>query len=290
MSRGNRNILAAIGLVALIAAIIGVATWPTVPTLERYSYERPDAEDYHPGGSQCEPSAIAAVRDGVKRLSKADACTEQAQTYRHDRSDLIQQTRAGDAAQAQAEIASQGLWTAWFQTVGGFITLAAAIAAAFYARDAAKEGKRTADEAEHSRLSYIQGERAHLAFSHATVEQGEPTEQLILHFGNTGNTLAEIQGLAIEFTDEPIWPGDVHPWAEGLQIRVPSRSDGHIKTPFRDPVMVPVTVSGFIQYSTLTLTNCRTHFCFALVEMEKIYGPATMVMQKIEYVWLPHDT
>ena len=129
MSRGNWRILIAIGLVAIIAAVIGAATWPRVPTLERYSYERPDAEGYRPGGRNCEPSTLATIRDGRQRLSQAEACQEMAEAYRHDRDDLVQQTRAADAAEAQAQIASQGLWTAWFQTVGGFITLAAAIAA-----------------------------------------------------------------------------------------------------------------------------------------------------------------
>jgi len=138
MLGSNRNLIVTIGLVALVATIIAIATWPTEPTLQRYSYDRPDAKEYNAGGSQCEPAALASIRDQVVRLRTADACREKAEEDRHDRNDLVQQTRAADAAAAQAIAANEGLWMGWFQTIGGFITLAAAIAAAIYARDAAK--------------------------------------------------------------------------------------------------------------------------------------------------------
>lgn len=77
-----------------------------------------------------------------------------------DANDLIQQTRAADAARAQVEIASQGLWTTWFQTIGGLITLAAAIGAAAYARDAAKHGKTSAEAA----MAIVSNDRAWLCF------------------------------------------------------------------------------------------------------------------------------
>ena len=148
MLKGYRGIVAALGLVALLAITVGAITWPIVPALQRYSYDRPDTEDYLPGGRKCDPSSIAAIPVGGKRLGQAEACEEKAQTYRHDRNDLVQQTRAADAAEAQAEISSQGLWTAWLQTLGGFLTLCAAVGAAIYARDAAVQGKRGAEAAE----------------------------------------------------------------------------------------------------------------------------------------------
>ena len=143
MLRGYRGIILAVGLITAIAVVIGVLTWPVVPSLKRYSYQRPDTEDYRPGGRDCEPNTLATIRDRRQRLSQADACAEKAQSYRHDRNDLVQQTRAADAAKAQAQVASQGLWTAWFQTIGGFMTLAAAMAAAIYARETARIGNST---------------------------------------------------------------------------------------------------------------------------------------------------
>lgn len=145
MSDGNRLLFTALGIIALIALGIGWFTWPSTPTLADYGEANPRNGQYTPGGSQCEPTTLAAIVDRRERLRKADACAKEAEDYRQNAADLIQQTRAADAAQSQADIASQQLWAGWFQTLGGFLTLCAAVAAAIYARDAAKEGKRSAD-------------------------------------------------------------------------------------------------------------------------------------------------
>ncbi len=145
MSDSNRLLIAALGLVALIAFGIAWSTWPSVPRLSDYGEASPRNSQYAPGGSKCEPATLAAITSARERLREADACAKEAEEYRQNTADLIQQTRAADAAQAQADIASQVLWTGWFQTIGGFLTLCAAVAAAIYARDAAREGKRSAD-------------------------------------------------------------------------------------------------------------------------------------------------
>ena len=138
MSTGNRNVIIALGLIALLTILIAFWTWPVAPKLALYGEENPRAGEYHPGGKNCEPEALASIRDGGKRASQTDACRKEAEEYRLSTNDLIQQTRAANAAQAQANIASQQLWTGWLQTLGGFLTLAAAAGAAIYARDAAK--------------------------------------------------------------------------------------------------------------------------------------------------------
>lgn len=148
MHGSNWRLYVAIGCVALIALTIGVGTWPSVPKLQPYSQENARADHYTPGGQKCDPETLAAGGAGRKATRQREACEKEAEEYRQNTSDLIQQTRAADAAEAQTQIASQGLWTAWFQTIGGFITLAAAIAAAIYARDASNETKRGADAAD----------------------------------------------------------------------------------------------------------------------------------------------
>ena len=175
MLSSNRRLLVALGLVASIAIIIAVLTWPSIPSLQTYSYETARSKDYDPNSGQCEPSALAAIRDRRQAARDADACQQKAEEYRVQTNDLIQQTRAADAANAQANIASQGLWTAWFQTIGGFITLAAAIAAAVYARDAAAETRKAniiADALREIELGKAETERE-IKLRHAAVLEAD---------------------------------------------------------------------------------------------------------------------
>jgi hypothetical protein len=150
MFRGRRREYASIGTVALVAIVVGILTWPVFPSLERYRYGNPYNSQYRPGGKQCDPAVLATGESGRERTRDTDACKKEAEEYRQNTSDLIQQTRAADAAKAQADIASQGLWTSWLQTIGGLLTLAAAVGAAVFARDAARETRRGADAAENA--------------------------------------------------------------------------------------------------------------------------------------------
>lgn len=137
MFRGNRLLVAALAVVGAITVAIGCWTWPISPRLTDYGEANPSNGHYRAGGHKCQPSALTAIRDSGKRIRQTDACAEKSEEYRQQTNDLIQQTRAADAAKAQADIATQQLWTGWMQTLGGFLTLAAAVGAAIYARDAA---------------------------------------------------------------------------------------------------------------------------------------------------------
>jgi hypothetical protein len=147
MLRGNRLLISALGLIAILTAVIGYWTWPSQPELVFYGEENLRNGNYNPGGRDCEAATLASIVDRRERSAKTDACSKEAEEYRLNTNDLIQQTRAADAAQAQANIASQQLWTGWLQTLGGVLTLVAAAGAAIYARDAAKhtmDGNRIA--------------------------------------------------------------------------------------------------------------------------------------------------
>jgi hypothetical protein len=126
----------------VIAALAGSAavawfTWPTLPTLPTYQYEAAGDGSYRPGGAACEPNAIAYTFNLAEAAAKRDACAKEAEEHRLSAGDLVQQMRAADAAAAQVALSAQALWMTFFQTVGGFLTLVAATAAAVYARSAA---------------------------------------------------------------------------------------------------------------------------------------------------------
>lgn len=117
-----------------LIVVIGIYTRynPTPPDLPKDGIV-PHAQNYKPGGNDC-----ATARSGSKEWAE---CEKEGEQYRLQYSDLVQQTRAANAAEAQAalsyEVARMGL----IGTIGGFFTLFVAIAAAFYARDAAEAAK-----------------------------------------------------------------------------------------------------------------------------------------------------
>lgn len=147
MPRGYWGILSALGVALTGSLIIGWLIWPDPPALQTYSYERARSTEYQAGGVDCAPEALASLGKGGNATRKRQYCAEEAENHRLQTNDLIQQTRAADAAEAQADLAVQAAWTAFFQTIGGFLTLVAAGAAAIYARDAAAETRRGADAA-----------------------------------------------------------------------------------------------------------------------------------------------
>ncbi len=266
MLRGNRLLFTALGLVAVITCLVGWWTFPISPTTQQFRYDSPRDQNYRPGGSQCEPSALAKIAGANIRLRKAEYCQKEAEEYRQSSDDLIQQTRAANAAQAQADIASQQLWTGWLQTLGGFLTLAAAIGAAIYARDAAKEGRRSANEAELSRKTFIGSERATLRPANGidvTPAPNQPTRRgLWLNFTNHGRGNAIIRRIVWRTSDIGDWP-DEFSEEEAVSHVIEAGKSTEI-----DPIYVFPTsperffTLGYIEYETLSGLSYRTHFCY----------------------------
>lgn len=167
MLRRNWLLLAALVVLAGITVAIGVVTWPLQSALKSYGEADPRNDRYAAGGEQCQPKVLSAIGDRIERAGRATACAKEAEEYRQKTNDLIQQTRAADAAQSQTEIASQQLWTGWLQTLGGFLTLAAAVGAAIYARAAAKETKRSNDY-----LTGVNEPTVHVEMPTVTMKEG----------------------------------------------------------------------------------------------------------------------
>lgn len=102
---------------------------------------RGGAADYRP--IDCLPTPAAT---GTRsRQEQAIKCAETGEQHRLATNDLIQQTRAADAAAAQTTLAAQSVRLSFVQTLAAFLTLVAAAAAALYARRAATAAKDTFD-------------------------------------------------------------------------------------------------------------------------------------------------
>ncbi|MDE0877472.1 MAG: hypothetical protein OSB00_02235 [Sphingomonas bacterium] len=144
------------------------------------------------------PPAATGIPSSNDTQSSDPGCPD-----RKDRreSDLCAQWKAADAASNQVSIG-------WLGLLLGSVTMGAAIAAALYARDAAKETKRSADAA----VSTIENSRAWVTFYDIETMQGNdrtlgPFLGLTVRFLNTGASPAinaDIN-LGYEFvpTDDP---------------------------------------------------------------------------------------
>lgn len=152
MPRGyRRTILTLVGFVAaglLVGYGLAVLLWPGTPSLPDYGWQETATSGYQPGGRSCEPAQIRALRTNAERASKSEACEQAAEQHRLDTNDLIQQTRAANAATEAVWIAEWQSKATVFGLIVGFFTLAAATAAAIFAKQAADETRRSAEAAE----------------------------------------------------------------------------------------------------------------------------------------------
>lgn len=133
------------GTLGLGLGAIGGYSVPSPTVVPTYQFEAARQNGYTP--AVCRASAEDNKVNSAKRQLLVSACAKEREDHRLLTNDLIQQTRAADAAHDQALIAAQSLWLSYMQMIGGFLTLIAAGLAAFYAREAAKETRRSADAA-----------------------------------------------------------------------------------------------------------------------------------------------
>lgn len=153
-------------ILAVLIALLGVLvmwkiTAPIRVDLPQYAYDAPTTS-HVPGGKACLPHALAKLKAGKSRDTAQAKCDDEAEAHRLQINDLVQQSRAADAAQAQARLGEQAVWIAFLQTLGGFLTLIAAIAAAAYARSAARAAQ---DSLAHSQRVAANDLRPYLDFA-----------------------------------------------------------------------------------------------------------------------------
>jgi hypothetical protein len=203
MPRSDWGELAKVGGLAVIVSLLCARIWfvnnPQRPNLPAYQYGQPAQSDYYPGGSGCKPDALARLT-GQKALSERDRCAEYAEDHRHDSDDLVQQTRAANAATSSAIYAYDQTRMMLLEVIGGVITLIAAAFAAIYARKAAihteegaREARRAASAAEKQLESSLHSARACITpeGERVRLDEGDPPILRVeYHAKNTGQTSA----------------------------------------------------------------------------------------------------
>ncbi|HYI40433.1 MAG TPA: hypothetical protein VE053_08960 [Allosphingosinicella sp.] len=119
--------IASLVVILLISILLVSHLRPTPPEHGFKQVQVTRTPGYMPGGSKCSSRSAEDV----------DLCNYEREQYLLQSNDLVQQTRAADSATAQAFLAEKVAWMVLVGTLGGFWTLAAAAAAAIYARSAA---------------------------------------------------------------------------------------------------------------------------------------------------------
>lgn len=170
---------------AVVCLAISVAVWfglsPQKPELPPHPDNKAQAADYRAGGGNCSPQVLAGLT-GKPKASETDRCAEAAEQHRLQANDLIQQTRAADAAQSGARTAYDATRIALAGLVAGILTLIAAMAAAYYARRAFV----------HSSESFSLASRPFVFLEELKIKamEGDGVYELSAQFRNCGTTPA----------------------------------------------------------------------------------------------------
>jgi hypothetical protein len=122
------------------SALAWIIFSPAPPNLPAYNYSNAAHADHYPGGPSCKPAALAAL-SGVQAATERIRCADAAEEYRLKASDLAQQTRAADAAQASVALGFVAIQITLLGLIIGFLTMVAALFAARYAKKAADSAR-----------------------------------------------------------------------------------------------------------------------------------------------------
>lgn len=186
-SRNER--LNAIAFLLIIVSIAFVVWWlrPQEPKFSSDAGYQEQDPAYYPGGRRCQPLIINRL-PWRERLERAEACRESAEMHRLQVNDLIQQRRAAYAAEASAVYANNQTWIALIGFAVGFLTLCAAIVAAYFAKKAA----HAAENAVRANISFVS--------AHMEIEKDPHHTAIIwIEFKNTGNSQAENFDFSVSF-------------------------------------------------------------------------------------------
>lgn len=227
MPSGNRRFVAAIAGLAIAVGTASLLAWslyPEQPKLSGLAAKQEQRVDYRAGGTDCQPSEIGLLA-GRERARRSIACQEAEEQHRLQTNDLIQQRRSADAADAMTVLSYQQTGIAAWGMALGFITMAAAIAAAFYARSAAVHSDK-------SHKAFINAERAILRVVEASEGNlsgdGHDGIQgvIAVKFRNIGRTSARIVTFGSKVTGSATRWADVPAGGE-VVVAGPALPDAH---------------------------------------------------------------
>ncbi|RYG38885.1 MAG: hypothetical protein EON93_01175 [Burkholderiales bacterium] len=207
-------------------------------------------------------SDIAAALKSANEPKAPDPGCEQGRDNRN--SDLCAQWKAADAAEESATWTRRTFWLTLGGLVIGGATLGAAVFAALYARDAAREGARSANAADNTHKAYVASERAVLRITDAFVR--DHPERVYPAFSieakNIGRGNAKIFDVSWQVEGGPMWDGK--PRFSQYSDEVIKADDKVWLSPFSGNELPesPFFFAGRVRYSTLVDSMFEAYFCF----------------------------
>lgn len=268
MSRGYWSGFFAIGGF-LAFSVITIGAWlllqPREPTMPVYEGLQAENAHYRPGGSGCDPSRLRILGD--KASDERDRCAEAEEEHRLKSNDLVQQTRAANAAETTSWLTYAQSRVMAFQTIAGIFTLFAAVYAAWYARQASIEARRGADAAEESVRQALETSHAQLS-AYITCETQEVVHSpkaaepysAKLTLKNSGNTPAHDVDVTCTLT---ILAGGVSVPYKTTQFRNTTMGPGegfYLEQPFS---ISPDTLKGIKNWKAKMIVNLEAMYADA---------------------------
>jgi hypothetical protein len=269
--------IAGLIIVAAGAGYLASSLSPEKPNLASNSGYQGQATSYRAGGADCQPTEIKPLSNG-ERARRAVACQEAEEEHRLKTDDLIQQRRSADAANAMTILSYEQTKIATWGIALGFITMFAAIAAAFYARSAAVHS-------DNSHKTFINAERAVLRVVRANeaiiTGHGNGRGVIAVTFKNIGRTPARINSFSSKTH------GSAPRWAD-----IPANETGHVAG--QEILIDKNTVLDgwfWIDYSIIGGGSGRTNFRMTAAWSESDgFGPAGWFYQVFNTDGHPDDT
>ena len=280
-----------VGLAFALAfsAIAGLWLWSGASSQEAsYKTEAQDrADDYaHAARTEAQNACIAA-----KAPQLAECVQNRTQDLRPEQ-------------RQEYDLEAQRIMAAWTRAMGiaAIIGMAVSILGVGLifvtfqeTRRAANEANRTANEAEKTRLAYVARERGHLRFSrtHANIAADPPLGERLtvwLVFENIGVSVAEIVSISFDIGDSVIWSDDIPEPERLFQIKIPNGTLDSASFKIAVPVSFPCVAWGFVGYTSVGPQIFRSHFAVKIERHVETLTQREIVAEKIEDIWMPHDT
>lgn len=259
----NWQVLSVIAAAMVVAALMLWLLQPKDPELLLYKPDDAKTAGYQADATNCSPEALASIRNVRKRSAQRNDCADKAEDHRLKTDDLIQQTRAADAARAQAISAGYQSRLALWATVGGFLTLVAAGLAAAYARDAAKEGKTANQIARHASEVSANSLRPRIIVSADKEKLSDGNASFIVYATNLGKEDCVIEYFLAEWRKTDDF-GEVSGYVAGYQqiiVRAGATVDiAYVESPGA-PIATPY-YGGLIVYRSPQGTEYKAYFLF----------------------------
>jgi hypothetical protein len=261
-------------LVLAIGGMIPLITRTVSPVISRPPPEAaipvPSA-DFVPGGEGC--------RRPIQK--DIDRCRDAAEQSRLQRSDLVQQKRAADAATLTAEFTASQAYSAAVQAVLGWLTLCAATAAAIYSGLSMIQARRAAVEARRSVTAFVEAERGRVIVHITGADESQGglvpgqaglTLSIGIRLENVGRSVAVLREISIgKLGPDRKFPSDRSGWrTRDLGSKTVKPEEGVPTSWMRLPTTADeglVQVGGFVRYQT---QFGQDHFTYFTVEANRM--------------------